>query len=690
MSPNSTIDVYEVEPTTDRPNGERMCSVRIVVDGECIWQSLQIQDPFREDDKKLYDWYLETYPLPPPQPMTPDEVYSQRDEAHEFQCRADIVQTKLEQYGEQLHKSLKIEAFKFLNTQYLHINIWEAQKCSETTRSFGIHQILWENLEKPHIWRSTSIMASRLQVAVKRIVMAPPCPGLPWESRRVTRKSPLRVLLVVARNLRKTAENRYEDLKPHIAQIHLLSVQDDLVPLWFSPQVELHIARPGSYSALEEILTEEGKGYFDLVHFDLHGDTNDDPLNAYLWFASENIDETQLVKRKAEDVADLLAKTGVRCVATNACRTAVSYERREANMCQIFIDKGISHVSGMSHNICTDAVDLFYWGFYSALITKGFKFAEAASQGRKSLRLDKHRNFVASKQLVDWCVPVTYMCPDGQVCGQGYSPFWIRSTRQTFRYLTYWVRNLCYRLRRNTPAIVFPEQASTRRTRNGAIEGDMALHSGHSQWLDILYGPQDFASRVPKSTLPKLDINILDFEKHLVHHGTVYFHGPNHSQNVDTMIRLGLLWCRTNFVERVIYINARQYSEGLSLQYVIECDKKNRLRYIPSRPIDFDPFKPSSPHKKLAIVIQGIHELYPDDEDEREAQERDRIRLARQKVEEFLTMEVTSKLDEKDRYVVITGEKDAEWWESTVEVGLLWGQPFWRGDPLLEHFRDVF
>jgi CHAT domain len=122
-----------------------------------------------------------------------------------------------------------------------------------------------------------------------------------------------------------------------------------------------------------------------------------------------------LVPKLARDVAALLRKRNVSCVVTNACRTAVSHERRRANLSQIFVQQGICAVSAMSSRICTTAVDLFYWSFYEALIMKGPKFAEAASLGRKSLRDNKQRKVDRSMmELQDWCVPVTYMRPERQ------------------------------------------------------------------------------------------------------------------------------------------------------------------------------------------------------------------------------------------------------------------------------------
>lgn len=97
-------------------------------------------------------------------------------------------------------------------------------------------------------------------------------PVLSWPSREITRLTTLRILLVIARKLTKTSKNYYEDVWAHLVQIHLLQIQEDLKPLWMSHQIEIELVRPGSFEALERHLTQRDKGYFGLVHFDLHGD----------------------------------------------------------------------------------------------------------------------------------------------------------------------------------------------------------------------------------------------------------------------------------------------------------------------------------------------------------------------------------------------------------------------------------
>jgi hypothetical protein len=280
MANNRTITVHEVLLDSDSITHERICNVRIEVDGRCTHSHLVIHDPFEEQDAAQYSWYLEEWSFKEPTPKTPEDVYRMDEERQKRADERSKVRAKLEGYGRKLHKALNLQDLTFVDTVNLHIDICEAVPDAGSSMRFGIHRILWETLEQPNLWKKTTTLAPgtpQINVMVRRIVSAPPSEGLPWESRRVSRKSPLRILLVVARKLTKTEENEYADVKAGLAQIHLLSVQQELAPMWYSHQIELDIVRPGSYDALERRLQEERKGYFDLVHFDLHGNVEDNP-----------------------------------------------------------------------------------------------------------------------------------------------------------------------------------------------------------------------------------------------------------------------------------------------------------------------------------------------------------------------------------------------------------------------------
>lgn len=90
-----------------------------------------------------------------------------------------------------------------------------------------------------------------------------------------------RILLVVARQIKTEkdtqsqannstkAKKRYRDLDPSLVFEPLLEAIGQLPE---SLDVRLDVCRPGSWSALQSLLEQEGEGYYDLVHFDLHGD----------------------------------------------------------------------------------------------------------------------------------------------------------------------------------------------------------------------------------------------------------------------------------------------------------------------------------------------------------------------------------------------------------------------------------
>ena len=90
-----------------------------------------------------------------------------------------------------------------------------------------------------------------------------------------------RILLVVARQIKTEkdiqslaknstrARKKARDLDPSLISEPLLEVIDQLSG---SLDVRLDVCRPGSWTALQVLLEQKGEGYYDLVHFDLHGD----------------------------------------------------------------------------------------------------------------------------------------------------------------------------------------------------------------------------------------------------------------------------------------------------------------------------------------------------------------------------------------------------------------------------------
>jgi hypothetical protein len=95
-----------------------------------------------------------------------------------------------------------------------------------------------------------------------------------------------RILLVVARRIdtEKDTQPRANDTEGDNASPEVNRLAPDLDPSLISEplleaigqlseslDVRLDLCRPGSWAALQSLLEERGEGYYDLVHFDLHG-----------------------------------------------------------------------------------------------------------------------------------------------------------------------------------------------------------------------------------------------------------------------------------------------------------------------------------------------------------------------------------------------------------------------------------
>jgi hypothetical protein len=83
-----------------------------------------------------------------------------------------------------------------------------------------------------------------------------------------------RILLITARKLDVTdssSRGSASNSNPNLVFPMLLELISELKGKY---EVELELVRPGSWIALQQMLEERGPGYFDLVHFDTHGEVD--------------------------------------------------------------------------------------------------------------------------------------------------------------------------------------------------------------------------------------------------------------------------------------------------------------------------------------------------------------------------------------------------------------------------------
>lgn len=255
--------------------------------------SLALQDPFDDQQHAQYQHYLESLPAENGQlrdkyPLATIKVENGKaiELLQEDHSIANRFPSALRHYANDLFRQLNIPT-QLLRARTLHIRVLEngAKELPSNTRS--IHCLFWELLEDPILWQLspiTKVIVRRVTYPSPRVQYHYPVPGIKKVSSWPTRQgsgSTIHVLLVIARNLEgqypPTADKSQppNDIDSSPAQLALEHVRQTLAASGKTHQIKYHILRPGTFDelrrCLEDTSTTNGKGYFHMVHFDMHG-----------------------------------------------------------------------------------------------------------------------------------------------------------------------------------------------------------------------------------------------------------------------------------------------------------------------------------------------------------------------------------------------------------------------------------
>jgi tetratricopeptide (TPR) repeat protein len=117
-------------------------------------------------------------------------------------------------------------------------------------------------------------------------------------------------------------------------------------------------------------------------------------------------------KVKAEDVAQLLARHGVRICVVNACESSKVLESGDmsANLASIFVRNGIQAVVAMSFNAMDSTVEIFIGTLYLYFLAFRMSFGDAVDKARERLRELTHREATLGLkiEIMDFVVPMLY------------------------------------------------------------------------------------------------------------------------------------------------------------------------------------------------------------------------------------------------------------------------------------------
>jgi len=206
-----------------------------------------LEDPFNEHEYQEVRWYMEEFAMRDPF----------------AQARAKQVMQSQLRYGKQLVSAIRpfIDEVLGIKSEDASAGPWRAVHllvAGNGTES-SLHSLLWEIIERveccshPTFFAITRV-AKRISNDVRSIL-----PG----KKPSSSEQHFRILYVSARPGLE-ADISYRAISRHIWELRKRIDGQRL-------QISLDFVRPGTWTKFRSVLKDHGEGYYDLVHFDMHG-----------------------------------------------------------------------------------------------------------------------------------------------------------------------------------------------------------------------------------------------------------------------------------------------------------------------------------------------------------------------------------------------------------------------------------
>ncbi len=388
------ITIRETGSITDSPNA----FVSFDRQGE---YPITITNPFSKDDEKDLEWYFEKYLRFP----------------FLEGVRVDKAEKSILAYGQALFEQVFKDRDAYGQYAQARQNGIENIQFEIEGSSGFFHQMHWEALKDPK-WPNPFVLEAPMVRSIKKSsVIQAQCQPSPT----------INLLIVTAR-----PDGRQDVGYRTISQPLVESLQQAKIP------VNIDILRPGTYKALtdhlDSVRDKHGKGYYHIIHFDLHGaletyeqlkqDAKADRLlfqkrygrkdypsfegqKAFLFFETDK--SGQADPAEATEVAELLISHQIPIVVLNACQSGKLTEYTESSLGSRLLEAGVQTVVAMSYSVTVSAASRMMSELYSKLVDRA-DLAHALCHARKALADEKDRRayFNQTINLEDWMLPVVY------------------------------------------------------------------------------------------------------------------------------------------------------------------------------------------------------------------------------------------------------------------------------------------
>jgi tetratricopeptide (TPR) repeat protein len=359
---------------------------------------ITVNNPFSDKQEQTLEWYFEKYSKFP------------------FVKQVEFAKAaaSVHRYGEDLFE--QVFSHRRAYSEYSHV-LQTTDLEIEIVGSPAFHQLHWEALKDPD---SDHALALHHPMIRKPVGHPPPLVA--------GQASPtLNVLLIIARP-RGKKDVGYRTISRPLVEM----LQNASLP------VKVDILRPGTYQALteqlEQVTSQYGKGYYHLIHFDVHGAVLDyetlqlgqstEPFlyqarfgradlakytgfKAFLFLQADKENQSDPVE--ATELAHLLTHHGIPLVMLNACQSAKQVgTATETSLGSHLMQSGAQTVVAMAYSDVS-AAKLFMQTLYAKLFEQT-SLSTAIRLARLALFNQKTRQAYFNQQidLEDWLLPVVY------------------------------------------------------------------------------------------------------------------------------------------------------------------------------------------------------------------------------------------------------------------------------------------
>jgi len=377
--------------------------------------ALTIKNPFVQEEDDQLAWYFERYLRFP----------------FTDQVKAREAAGSISRYGESLFKQI----FEENHNVYARYKV--AVQAGLSTMQFEIagsplfHTLHWEALKDPEIWLPLALQATMVRKNLN-----------PSTIEASVRPSPTINLLIVTARPSGRSDVGYRTISRPLVE----ALRQANLP------VQIDILRPGTYKALENHLrqtsAQQQEGYYQVIHFDLHGSVltyeqlqqaqeasrhlyNErygrsdikpyEGVKAFLAF--EGAEDTQVDRVEASELADLLVTHQVPVAILNACQSGKQIGASETSLGSRLMQAGVQLVLAMGYSVTVSAAELLMQTLYQHLFA-GEELSAAIRHARTELYNHKARQAYFEQQidLEDWLLPVVYQNQPVQVQPREFTP----------------------------------------------------------------------------------------------------------------------------------------------------------------------------------------------------------------------------------------------------------------------------